>query len=375
MTRTQSFTFGLLALFCAEAEATPRLAATYGQDCNLCHVNPTGGGMRSSYVTEFIGPAELPLKPLPAHDQSKWPKAKLNDNISVGTDLRLLYLATNDNQTVAGKLDNTFFQMQADFYVSFEPDPQFVLYLDRGTGTDYEVFALARVLPAHGYLKGGRFVPDVGWRWDDHNHYTRSWLGLGYPGATQTGIELGVHPGALSLTTGLYNGNDGGQFDDNRQKMATARALYRWHVAGVNAALGGSTRWNVSRVGKERLWGVQAEVGWRKFAYIGEVFGQRIANSPDVDTTLNSRERTWSLVVTHEVDVRPIQGLDIYLAYDYRDPDLDLETGTRYQVSLGSRVYLRHFLEFEPILRYERDEVAGVRTNDTRVELLLHGFY
>lgn len=35
----------LLLLVAPEASALPRYSARYGQDCLLCHQNPTGGGM------------------------------------------------------------------------------------------------------------------------------------------------------------------------------------------------------------------------------------------------------------------------------------------------------------------------------------------
>ncbi len=333
--------------------------------------------MRNSYVTSFMGPAELSLKPLPAHEQSRWPKAKLNDHISVGTDLRLLYLATNNSRTAVGDLDNTFFQMQGDFYVAFEPDPQFVLYLDRGTGSGYEVFALGRVLPWHGYLKGGRFVPDIGWRWDDHNHYSREKLDLDFPGATQSGIELGLSPGAFSLSAGLYNGNSGSPFDNNSQKMFVGRVMHRQRIGPVNTAIGASTRWNHGAESKERLWGIQAQAGWSKFAYIGDFFGQRNEpfDAPELALHEGAHPRTWSWIMSQEIDYRPIQGLDIYFGYDFFDPDLDHEDGTQYQLSLGSRIYLRHFLKLEPIFRYERETTATSVVEDKRLEIVIHAFY
>jgi len=368
---------GIALLISSTANGTPRLAATYGQNCNLCHVNPSGGGMRNSYATTFIAPNELPLKPLPAHDQTRWPKPKLNDQISVGTDVRLLYLATNNSQTAVGNLDNTFFQMQGDFYVAFEPDPQFLIYLDRGTGSEYEVFAMGRFLPLHGYLKGGRFVPDFGWRWDDHTRYAREMLDLDYPGATQSGIEVGFSPGAFVFTSGLYNGNGGSQFDNNPQKMVVAKLMRRQRIGPVNTAIGVSTRWNHGPASKERLWGIQVEAGGGKFAYLGDFFGQRneAYDDPSSLALLDGRSRIWSWIMSQELDYRPIQGLDLYVGYDFYDPDLDYVNGTQYQLSLGSRIYLRHFLELEPIFRYERETVVGVVNEDKRLEIMVHAFY
>lgn len=349
--------------------ATPRLAARYGQDCNLCHVNPTGGGMRNSFATGLVVPTELPLKPLSAHDQSRWPKPKISDQISVGFDMRLLYVAPDDVSTESGDLDNTFYQMQGDVYLAFQPDPQFTLYIDRGIRSGFEVFVLGHVLPMHGYLKAGQFVPDLGWRWDDHNRYTREKIGLDFPGAAEAGLEAGIAPGRWAFSCGLYNGSDGSSFDSNPQKAVTARALYRWGIGELQAAFGGSTRWDIGSVYRERLWGVQAQTHWRQFSYIADAYGRR-RESVGAGT-----DRVWAWLFSQEFDWHPVQGLDVYVAYDFLDPDVDLQSGSQTQVALGSRIYVRHFLKLEPIYKYEDGETAPGRRTNSRVELLIHAFY
>ena len=79
--------------------------------------------------------------------------------------------------------------------------------------------------------------------------------------------------------------------------------------------------------------------------------------------------------MSQEIDYRPIQGLDFYAGYDFFDPDMDHESGTQYQLSFGSRVYLRHFLKLEPIFRYERESDATTVVEDKRLEILIHAFY
>jgi hypothetical protein len=349
--------------------ATPNLSARYGQDCHLCHVNPTGGGMRNSYVTQYIGPMELPLKPLSAHEKTRWPNPKITDQISIGTDLRFLYVAPDNIATESGVLDNTFYQMQGDVYLAFEPDPQFTIYLDRGLRGGYEVFVLARVLPMHGYLKAGQFVPDLGWRWDDHTHYTREKIGLDFPGATEAGIELGLSPGDWALTTGVYNSSQGAALDNNSQKAIVGRVQRRLHFGALQMALGGSTRWDRGRNFRERLWGLQAQANWRSVSYIGDFYGRR---TEFIDAGAG---RVWAWLFSQEIEWRPRQGLDLFLGYDFLDSDLDVKSGAQTQVSLGTRIYVRYYFEIEPVLRYEEGEVAAGRSTNSRFELLLHAFY
>ncbi|HEX9751605.1 MAG TPA: hypothetical protein VGB22_10040 [candidate division Zixibacteria bacterium] len=355
------------------AHATPRLSASYGQDCHLCHVNPTGGGLRNDYVNKYVGPTELTLKPLAAHERTRWPEPKLNEQIRIGTDIRFLYLATDDVATQSrGALKNTFFQMQGDVYLAFEPSREFVLYLDRGIQGGYEVFMLGRFLPEHGYLKVGHFAPDIGWRWDDHNHYTREKLGLDFPGAAQAGIEVGVRPGPLVFSAGVFNGSSGGfgSLDDNSQKEFVGRGLYRMALGqSAQAALGASARVNRGSTFREKLWGILAQGRWGPLTYVGDFYKRRMEDVRDENAVF----RSW--LFTQELDLLVRDGVDVYVAWDYLDPDLDFATGTQTQITLGTRVYLRHYLKLEPLVRYEEGETVPGRRTNSRVEIILHGYY
>nr|MEE4266754.1 hypothetical protein [Candidatus Krumholzibacteria bacterium] len=51
---------GLSPLILAgEAHAVPRYTAQYGQSCTLCHTNPTGGGLRTEYASQYLIPEEI----------------------------------------------------------------------------------------------------------------------------------------------------------------------------------------------------------------------------------------------------------------------------------------------------------------------------
>ena len=60
------FTLSLAALSllpALRAGALPRYSARYEQNCSLCHVNPSGGGMRSGYATQQLIPKEIAMSP------------------------------------------------------------------------------------------------------------------------------------------------------------------------------------------------------------------------------------------------------------------------------------------------------------------------
>ena len=71
-------------------EATPRLAAKYGQYCFLCRRDPGGAGMRNSFGSRFISVNDLPMIENGVLEES-WPfQTGISDNISIGGDFRAL---------------------------------------------------------------------------------------------------------------------------------------------------------------------------------------------------------------------------------------------------------------------------------------------
>ena len=53
-------TIGIFAATLASpSSALPRYTARYEQKCALCHVNPSGGGLRSSYASRQLVPEEI----------------------------------------------------------------------------------------------------------------------------------------------------------------------------------------------------------------------------------------------------------------------------------------------------------------------------
>src|SRR5262249_2484641 len=127
------------ALSVLEVEGLPRYAARYEQNCSLCHVNPTGGGMRSAYASQQLAPRELAWSPgSPARLAEIEPM--IGKHIRIGADLRELYLAESPGSPEAAI--QGFFLMQANIYLSFQLDSTATLYFSRGQSNTYEVFGM-----------------------------------------------------------------------------------------------------------------------------------------------------------------------------------------------------------------------------------------
>src|SRR2546426_1713935 len=216
----------LLLCSATDACAVPRYAARYGQTCALCHVNPSGGGLRTPYASQKLVPEEIAWSRAtpPALEEIDPMIAK---HIMIGTDFREFYIGANLLEARAN-----FFEMQADLYFGFQLDPRVTLYYDRGQSNSYELFGLDYLLPTF-YVKAGRFVPSYGWKFDDHTMFVRSELGFMPPANSDVGVEAGWSKGSFDIQASLVNGNRGSTLDNDLKMAGLLNAIYRHRVGPV----------------------------------------------------------------------------------------------------------------------------------------------
>ena len=322
-----------------QAHALPRYAARYEQTCALCHLNPTGGGMRTAYASKELAPRELAWSPAtPAMLEAIDPQ--IAKNVAIGTDFREVYVSSDVPAQHLG-----FFQMQGDVYLAFQLDSTTTLSFDRGLSGTYELFGLHYPTP-WAYVKAGRFVPSYGWKFDDHTHYVRADLGFQPPGNSDVGVELGVARGPLDLQLSLMNGNRGGLQDNDRRLAAGASLLYRFHAGPLALGAGASNWHQPGRVEDLDLIGVRGYLNWQALTWMGEADRVR-------------RERSGSpvllgLATSHELSWTLHQGLELEFTYDFFDPDVDLTSGARARYGAGVFLMPRSFVALEALYRDTR---------------------
>jgi len=316
-----------LALLGGTAEATPRYAMKVGQKCNLCHANPTGGGQRDPYATQFLLPTRLAMQL--GNEAPEGHDPTLGDNLTVGADLRTFYLRS----TATGAPRN-FVEMQGAVYLRLQLDERFSAYVHqdfgpRGVGEAWEMFGLGYVLPANGYVKVGRFVPAFGWRMTDHRSFTRRelvWL-PGFPPHSDTGIEAGIHPGKFVLNASVVNGAAQSAFDTDEDVAFVGRGEWRGGVGGVNVAVGGSYFYNSLPSGERHAAGPFAGLHWKGITWLGEFDWTR--RRPTVGAPFTG------FTAANELAYEVVQGVDVYGTWEFHDPDVDLVTGSVQRVGGG----------------------------------------
>jgi hypothetical protein len=326
-----------------QARALPRYAARYEQNCMLCHVNPTGAGMRSAYAVQELIPKEFAMSPA-TPEMLKDIDPKIGKHLSIGTDFRELFLLESQGSALAPP--QGFFPMQGDLYVMFQLDPKFLLYYDRGMSNTYEAFGLAHILPWDGYVKAGRFVPPYGWKFDDHTMFVRDSEGFAPPANSDGGVEVGLSPNPFEVQVALVNGARGATLDNDRRLAASGNASARFRVGPVAASLG--------------LAGY-VQPGITEDLSTGGVFGYLsgwnitwVAQNDWVRRHPMNAGPNTGIVSSQELTVLMKRGIELKSTYDFYDPDRHVKSGSKDRWGVGFDLMPRSFLVVEALYRHTR---------------------
>ncbi|HEX9828793.1 MAG TPA: hypothetical protein VGB10_01160 [Bacteroidota bacterium] len=361
----------LLTIVTVSAISLPRFASRTGYSCKNCHVNPTGGGMRSPFGVSY-GTDELPIKSWQEEFALEEFSTNITDFLSYGADFRMLYFyQTKDN----GSNDrSSFFPMQADVYFNFALSRKINLYVNPAFGpyVRYEVFGLAKILPANGYIKLGRFTPSYSLRLDDHTSYVREATPFRNNTGQQTGIEVGIAPDPISIVAAITNGVVGDR-SSVVPKALYARADARFDAGFANVMLGASV-YNDKAGGADlmMLSGFGALTFADRLTLVGEI-EQIEGNSPlmsvngDRNTRNGAGAQLTQRAVMLEASYVLTEGFDLKLMYDVFDPNVDFQTGVATRYSGGFEFFPFSGVEVRPLVRYTDDTVLNVKTTDLHV--------
>jgi hypothetical protein len=364
-------------LFTSTANALPRFSVREGTPCATCHVNPSGGGMRTRYGRYVYAPTAIPMftpKVAPLN-------VDIGDTLAFGADSRFTYL--NINPPHGAETLSTFFQMQGNFYVGAQVYPGVTLYYNQQVWGSFEAMGIWQQNLGRPdlsfYVKAGRFLPTYGLRIENHNIYTRQDIGFGPTDKTQ-GAELGFYVGPLLVQGSVLNSSVGPkQLDDTREKAFIARAevmpkIGKLHLllgtsiftneSGTTTSTGGTT---VDARVQQQKWGVHWGAGIGRFAYLGEA--DVVKNAPFPGNAQDARLHSYQSY--QELDVRIVRGLEFNLNYEFRDSDLDVASGTTSRVAGGFEFYPVPYVETKLLVR--RTLGSGPLGNNSPAVAALNG--
>ena len=350
-----------LLLAAASAPASPRYALRAGQSCNLCHHDPSGGGLRSTYASQYLIPERIARAAPETSIPVTLPDPQIGQDVVIGADLRTTHLYREN--TSAG---NNFLQMQGAVSLSFQPHPRFsgVIQAELGQGDAqaHAIYALAYVLPASGYVRAGRFVPPFGWKAPDHRAFVRrDFVFLPpFPPHADTGVEVGFRPASLEVQLAVLNGAPRSARDPDDELALSVRAAWSRSLGGLHAVLGGSYYSSSGPADDVSAGGPFAGAHWGRVTWHGEADWSR-RERPEAIVT--------SLTTSHEIAVELAQGIDAVATYDFHDVDWNRETGAVHRLGGGLEFFPYPFLQLKgKVNAFRLDEGPDVSARTGYVE-------
>jgi hypothetical protein len=299
----------VLALACAGVRAEPYLAVQTGLRCAQCHVNQTGGGMRTPFGNVFAR-TQLAANPLPG-SAGTW-QGLIGTHVGIGANVRAAAI-TND---VAGSRHTEAPDLrEARVYLSFTPiADRLSFYLDHylrpGSAQNREAFVRYSAADGSHYLKAGRMYLPFGWRLQDNSAFVRAETAIDMAGP-DLGVELGWDRGPLSVQFAISNGTFGeSEVDSGKQ--------YSLQVAYVQDAwrVGAAGNYNDQAVGDRAVAGLFAGLRSGPVSWLVEV---DMIQDRSFATAAAPRRR--SLAGLLEGNWRFAQGHNLKLSAEGLDPN------------------------------------------------------
>jgi hypothetical protein len=355
---------GLLALlWTGAATAEPYLAIREGQKCSACHVNMTGGGMRTAFVAAHAKeilhyPNWFEALTKPADKFT----GDLNQYVAIGADLRVDMTAimqdkpnaqgtVPNNQVFRGRLEQFDINVnQATGYLNVNLIPDLLnFYLDQRFAPSLdtrEVWAMA-LLPYDVYLKAGKMFLPYGMQIQNDNAFIRG----GRNGSATTGFsfnvsqpafELGWEPGPVASAFAV---SQGASADTDVQFSGTVSAMFT-DLPVVRSVWVGSSGSVANSSDTQTSWfGFFAGSNLERLTYQAEV---DIGHLSFPDSTTDTTVASGTFIFYTEANYLFFDWLNTKVAFNYADYDGSLprqgSDGENY-FAIGVEPFLARFLQ------------------------------
>lgn len=296
--------------WCGSAAAEPYLAVREGLKCAACHVNPSGGGLRTAYG-DVYAQTRLAAHAADFSKTEAWTGA-LNHLFSVGGDWRGAATYTDiPHQDAQSALETQ--ELRAYATAALVPN-RLLVYVDQrfapGGSSNLEAYARLSTSDGRYLLKAGQMYLPYGLRLEDDNAFIRQVSGINF-NTPDSAVELGYEGGAWSAQVAVSNGTAGGPERDPGKQLSV-------HAVYVQPAwrLGSSVNINDAEAGSRRMHNLYVGLRTGPLAWLAEA--DYIADDSFADGSRGLRagllETNWLVC----------QGHNLKLTTEYFDPDDDV---------------------------------------------------
>ena len=342
------------------AHAEPYLALKEGLPCGACHINPTGGGMRSTFG-DVYAQTQMPQQQLDAGGRGLW-LGNVSDFLRAGGDLRDDF---SWNDTPHQKKSDGFSLYEVAVYGAAELiKNRLMLYVDEllapGGAQTREAYGLLWLDDHQFYLKAGKMYLPYGLRLEDDDAFVRQATGINYT-TPDNGAEFGWQRGSWNAQLAITNGTAGAA-ENNQGKQITSSVVY----VKPGWRFGASYSDNGATVGERRMGGLFGGVRTGPVVWLAEV--DYIADRtvmPNVNEYAGLIEADWAFM----------RGNNLKLTAEYLDPDTHVEHNQQNRFSVVWEYTPIQFLQTRVGVR----KLDGIPQNDlqnaTEGFLELHAFF
>ncbi len=358
--------YGLSAAPSLRAE--PAFAVREGLACSACHVNRTGGGMRTPFGVAWAQ-SHLPTFRAPGVFDPR-----LGESVTLGANLRLdqrSVLAAHtslDGKRYQAKASNSFEVSEANLYVRAEIVPQRLsFYVDETVAPEgaanREAFVLLQGLPLGGYVKAGHFLLPYGLRVQDDTAFIRQQTGFTYANQ-DLGVEVGIAPHPFMASVAVSNGSLGGP-DTNLAKQLTAQVgvVAPWGRLSASLAFNDTSAQDFPF--KTLTSGVHGGLRLGRLVMLGSLDWIRGMGPPnDYD----------QVALFTEADFEAYKGVHLRGRFESFDPSLEIKENERDRFVLGLGWFPVQWSELRAVYRINRDIPQRVNGNANEILLQIHGF-
>jgi hypothetical protein len=294
---------GIFAGSCAHAE--PYIAVREGLKCEVCHVNPTGGGLRREFGDAYAQ-TQLPMKRVKP-EWGLWTGHVLSW-LRVGGDLR--YDAT-DTQTPGASTVHHLEMQQTRVYLEGEIIPdRLILYADEqvapGSPITHETYAMYWSAAHDWYIKAGRMYLPFAFRFEDQTAlvYDVSSITMYAP---DDGVELGWLGGHWDAQFNVSKGTFAGSGAGGREYgLQVSYVQSRWRVG-----LAANDDDNVAA--RRHIYGVFAGTRTGPVVWLGEV------DAVENEFPFSADQTQAAMLLEGDWLIAP--GNNLKLTFEHFDPD------------------------------------------------------
>ena len=353
----------LAILLGGRAFAEPYLAVRYGLKCTTCHVNPTGGGLRTSFGDVF-SQTQLPAHPIRG-DWGLWTGA-VTKWLRVGGNFR--YDANFTRTPGEPNTDHLQIQ-QGRLYAEADPIPnRLVFYVDEqatpgpGAPINREAYAIFWSASHDWYVKAGRMYLPFGFRLQDQSAfvYDVSSITMYSP---DNGLELGWLRDHWDAQVTLSNATAAGAIPSSNGKE------YGLQVSYVESAwrLGVAAHDDDAPLARRKIFGVFGGGRTGPVTWLGEVDSVENEWAPMTGVT--------QMGLLLEGDWLIAAGNNLKVTLERLDPDRDVRYNKETRWSF---VYELTPVQFVQLRAGVRDYYGPTSIPSQRSKLLfveLHGFF